>query len=168
MQEIDGTRSFVSFSGGARYFIAMTTKTAQSAIKALETYAKQHDLRITPPRIFALEVIAASPKPLTAYEVLEALGGKLDNPKPPTAYRALEFLSQHGFIHRIESLNAYVACGENHHHLGSQFMICDACGRVEEVHLCHIPKGLETQAADKGFALSHWNAELHGRCRDCA
>ena len=146
----------------------MVTKTGNAVIKAFEAYAKQHDLRITPPRLYTLEVIAGSPTPLTAYEVLDALGAKLEKPKPPTAYRALEFLSQHGFIHRIESLNAYVACGEDHHHRGSQFMICDSCGRVEEVHLCHIPKELETQAAEKGFTLSHWNAELHGRCGKCS
>ncbi len=134
---------------------------------ALRAYGKEHGHRITPPREYVLEIITAADGPMSAYDVLDKLGEKLDKPKPPTAYRALEFLTQHGFVHRIESLNAYVACIEDHQHRGSQFMICDTCGRVEEVHLCHIPDDLATQASAKGFALAHWNAELHGVCDHC-
>lgn len=145
----------------------MTTQKAQKAVKALRDFAKENGERITPPREFVLEIIAGSKKPMTAYDVLDALSGKLDKPKPPTAYRALEFLAAHGFIHRIESLNAYISCGEDHKHRGSQFMICDSCGQVEEVHTCHIPESLQKQADAKGFALSFWNAELHGTCAKC-
>ena len=146
----------------------MSKSKAQTAVKALQTYGDEHDLRITQPRALVMEIVAASKGPLTAYEVLDALGKKMDKPKPPTAYRALEFLSGHGFIHRIESLNAYVACNEDHQHHGSQFMICEKCGHVEEVHMCHVPDGFQKQADKKGFTLSHWNAELHGTCKKCA
>lgn len=145
----------------------MSKTKAKKAVKALYDYGAAQGLRITPPREYVLEIVAESKTPLSAYDVLDALGTKLDKPKPPTAYRALEFLTEHGFIHRIESLNAYVTCGEDHHHRGSQFMICDSCGQVEEVHMCHVPKGLENQSQKKGFTLSHWNAELHGRCKKC-
>ena len=139
----------------------------QKALKDLALYCKEHDHRLTEPREHVLAIIAASKQPLTAYEVLDALGEKLDKPKPPTAYRALEFLSEHGFIHRIESLNAYIACGENHKHHGSQFMICDSCGTVEEAHLCSVPAGLQKQADEKKFTVTRWNAELHGLCKNC-
>jgi Fur family zinc uptake transcriptional regulator len=145
----------------------MSQQKSKAAIKALHAYGKENGERITPPREHVLSIIAAAKQPLTAYDVLDLLGKKLDKPKPPTAYRALEFLMQHGFIHRIESLNAYVACCEDHKHRGSQFMICDDCGHVEEVHMCHVPDGLQKQANGKGFTLSHWNAELHGKCGDC-
>lgn len=136
-------------------------------IEALEEYGKAHGYRITPPRKFVMDIIDGAQQPMSAYDVLDALGKKLDQPKPPTAYRALEFLTKHGFIHRIESLNAYISCGEDHQHRGSQFMICESCGRVEEVHVCHVPEGLSQQAAGKGFTLTHWNAELHGTCGEC-
>lgn len=139
----------------------------QKVLKDLASYCKAHQHRLTEPREFVLGIIAASKKPMTAYEVLDELGKKLDKPKPPTAYRALEFLAEHGFIHRIESLNAYVACHENHKHHGSQFMICDSCGTVEEAHLCHVPEGLQKQAGTKGFSITHWNVELHGLCKAC-
>lgn len=145
----------------------MPKEKSKKAIQAFKVYCQDNGHRVTPPREYVLEIVASSPKPMTAYDVLDALSTKLDKPKPPTAYRALEFLIQHGFIHRIESLNAYVACAEDHKHQGSQFMICESCGRVEEVHLCHIPEGLLKQASGKGFTLSYWNAELHGRCEEC-
>jgi Fur family transcriptional regulator, zinc uptake regulator len=140
---------------------------AQKAVKDLAEFCKASGERLTPPREHVLAIVASGKKPLTAYEILEVLGKKLEAPKPPTAYRALDFLTRHGFIHRIESLNAYVACHENHKHGGSQFMICDSCGSVEEAHLCHLPPGLQKQTDEKGFRLSHWNAELHGQCRAC-
>lgn len=145
----------------------MSKQKEKAAVKALQAYGQEHGHRITEPRQYVLSIIAASKQPMTAYDVLDELAKKLDKPKPPTAYRALEFLMQHGFIHRIESLNAYVACAEDHKHRGSQFMICDECGNVEEIHLCHVPEGLSKQASGKGFTLSHWNAELHGKCGDC-
>jgi Fur family zinc uptake transcriptional regulator len=137
-------------------------------IEDFKNYCSKQGERVTPPRLHMLEIITSAPKPLTACDALEALAQKLDNPKPPTAYRALDFLAAHGFIHRIESLNAYVACGENHKHKGAQFIICDECGAVEEIHLCSIPEALKKQAGNKGFTLSHWNAELHGLCDKCA
>ena len=145
----------------------MREQRAKAAVKALYEFGKENGQRVTQPREYVLGIIAAAEQPMTAYDVLHALGEKLDQPKPPTAYRALEFLVKHGFIHRIESLNAYIACAENHKHRGSQFMICDSCGRVEEVHLCSVPEGLSKQAGAKGFTLSHWNAELHGTCGKC-
>ena len=145
----------------------MSQATLKTLRKSLEHYAQEHGYRLTEPRLYTFEIVATAKSPLSAYDILDALSKRLDKPKPPTVYRALDFLLEHGFIHRIESLNAYVTCSEDHKHKGSQFMICDACGRVEEVHLCHIPDGLKKQAEGKGFTLSHWNAELHGRCGKC-
>lgn len=145
----------------------MSITKVKLALKALHEFGLQNGQRITEPRALVLGIVVSGAKPLTAYEVLEALGKKIENPKPPTAYRALDFLAQNGFVHRIESLNAYVACGENHKHNGSQFMICNSCGQVEEVHLCSVPEGLQNQLDKQGFSLSHWNAELHGICKKC-
>ena len=136
-------------------------------IRDVDASCKEQGVRFTDPRKFVLEIVAASDKPMGAYDILEALGGYIDNPKPPTAYRAIEFLSEQGLIHRIESLNAYIACATDHRHRGSQFLICDSCGKVVEAHLCEVPEGLAEQAKKKGFTLSGWSAELHGHCADC-
>lgn len=139
----------------------------QDKIKKFEAHCAARGLRVTPQRLLVFKILQEAGKPLTAYEVLEKMDGVVSNPKPPTAYRALEFLEQNGFAHRIESLNAYVACDVDHLHEGSQFMICDACGGVEEIHLCHLPRGLQDKVATKGFTLNHWNVEVHGKCKGC-
>lgn len=125
-------------------------------------------LRFTDQRRDVLEIIASAKKPMGAYDVLEALGEYMDNPKPPNAYRAIEFLVEQGFVHRIESLNAYVVCGVDHRHNGSQFLVCDECGVVIEAHLCHLPQDLEKHVKTQGFSANRWNAEIHGICKDCA
>lgn len=134
--------------------------------KATE-YCVAHQYRLTKPRLTVLKIIASSGKPLSAYEVLEKLGKTLPNPKPPTAYRAIEFWQGQGFVHRIESLNAYVICHAGHLHQGGQFMICDDCGTVIEAHLCNLPKQLQDTAKKNTFHAESWNLEIHGLCEEC-
>jgi Fur family zinc uptake transcriptional regulator len=140
---------------------------APDAVKQAEDYCKANALQFTAPRRAVLKIIAASKKPLGAYEILEKLGKHLDNPKPPTAYRALEFLQTHGLIHRIESLNAYLACHAGHRHSGSQFMICTACDAVIEAHICSLPESLQKKLVETSFNATYWSAEIHGLCAGC-
>jgi Fur family transcriptional regulator, zinc uptake regulator len=136
-------------------------------LEKYDAYCKAEKVRPSEPRRFVLNIIAGSDKPLTAYEILDMLGQYIKSPKPPTVYRALESLGEYGFIHRIESLNAYLACHENHRHNGSQFLICDSCRNVQEIHLCSIPESLQKQALSKDFSVRYWNVELHGLCTAC-
>lgn len=136
-------------------------------VKDVAASCKENGERFTEPRQYVLEIIAAAKKPIGAYDILAALGAKIDNPKPPTAYRAIEFLEEQGLVHRIESLNAYVMCGTDHKHEGSQFMVCDKCGDVAEAHLCELPTDLANKTEAAGFQLTRWNAELHGVCKNC-
>lgn len=136
-------------------------------VQKAQVHCAENGERFTDSRRFVLEIIAASKIPIGAYDILAALGEKIENPKPPTAYRAIEFLQKQDFIHRIESLNAYVICHADHKHSGSQFMICDDCGKVIETHLCHLPKALEDRTKAEGFHMVRWNTELHGTCRAC-
>lgn len=131
-------------------------------------FCEREGHRLTDPRRHVLEIIATQDKPIGAYDILAALSDRIDRPGPPTAYRAIEFWTQQGFIHRIESLNAFVACRSDHRHEGSQFMICDSCGTVIETHLCSLPSSLADKAKDARFTLSRWNVELHGTCSKCA
>ncbi len=130
-------------------------------------YCEKNGLNVTKPREEVLKAILGSKKPLGAYDILEKLAEPLNKPKPPTVYRAIDFWQSHGFIHRIESLNAYIGCDTDHHHEGSQFIICDKCGNVEEVHLCSVPAELQKKSEESGLKISHWVLELHGTCKTC-
>lgn len=139
-------------------------KDAAALLQKAEAYCAKKDLRFTDPRRRVLAAIAQSGKAMGAYDVLDALPR---GTKPPTVYRAIEFLREHGFIHRIESMNAYVACNFDHCHEGVQFLVCDSCRKVVETHVCKPPPALAAQAQEQGFRFRTWNAELHGTCSAC-
>jgi len=104
-----------------------------------------------------------------AYDLLDEL--KLIDPsaKPATIYRALDFLSKQGFVHKIESINAFVMC----HHFSEcnhpvQLLICDNCGHVEEIQSSNLDLALRSMADATGFTISHQIVEAHGACQSCS
>ncbi len=141
------------------------TKTIQK--KALD-FCTKYKFRLTEPRKNVLQIIASSNKPIKAYEVLKKLAKIINRPKPPTIYRAIEFWQSHNFIHRIESLNAYAACKAQHFHEGSQFMICNVCGKVIESHICELPSIIKEKIEKKTFTPLKWNLEVNGICNQCS
>ena len=136
-----------------------------SPLQRLQQYCEDHALRFTPPRRDVLAVFAASDAPMGAYQVLDALSTEDHKPRPPTIYRAIEFLSEHGFIHRIESLNAYVLCCADHRHDAVTFAICDDCGSVSEAS--DPTPTPDTKRLPKGFIARAQITEIHGSCGKC-
>ena len=65
--------------------------------------------------VAVLKILQTSEQPMSAYEILGKLRDK--NPKiaPPTIYRTLSDLVERGRAHRLESLNAYIACKTDKH-----------------------------------------------------
>ncbi len=124
-------------------------------------------VRFTPIRRRVLELIADTTGGLKAYELLDLLATEHAAARPPTDYRALEFLIDQGLVHRIESLNAYVACPCPDHVHGFQLLICRRCGRVEELHLEEISEQLSQQARALGFRVERQTIELLGHCETC-
>ena len=99
-----------------------------------------------------------------AYDIVETMG----DVKPMTVYRALDFLVAQGLVHRIESLNAYAACVESHcAHTDSQYLICEKCEKVEELHNHAIDDFIAEQLNKKGFKAQYKVIEIHGVCSAC-
>ena len=63
-----------------------------------------------------LTILRDSKSPYSAYTLLERLQETYPKIAPPTVYRALAALGERGQIHRLESLNAFVACQSEAHH----------------------------------------------------
>ncbi|NWN82809.1 MAG: transcriptional repressor [Halomonas sp.] len=133
-----------------------------------ERQCQQRGVRFTPIRRRVLEMIAATSGGLKAYELLERLAAEHASARPPTVYRALEFLIAQGLVHRIESLNAYVACPCPEHSHGFQLLICRLCGRVEELHLDDVNAELAQCAHGLGFRVERQTIELLGCCNACS
>ena len=90
----------------------MSAASSTDRLARADAYAAEHGLALTPLRRQVYALIAAAGKPIGAYDLLAALEPERGRVPPTTVYRALEFLVVHGFVHRIESRNAFVACCE--------------------------------------------------------
>ncbi|RAI04141.1 transcriptional repressor [Acuticoccus sediminis] len=115
----------------------------------------------------ALKVLRGAPGPVGAYDVLEALKTVRPTAAAPTAYRTLAKLIDKGLAHRLESLNAYVACCAEHGGTAPLFSICDDCGVVGELADPAVASHLAAAVQREGFEAEKQVIELHGRCASC-
>jgi Fur family zinc uptake transcriptional regulator len=122
------------------------------------------DERLTEPRRRVLELLLAARGPVKAYDLIAAYGD--GGAKPPTVYRALEFLERMGFVHRLESLNAYVACRRSGEVHAAAFLICECCGATVEIEP-EVSAGVEAAAGAHGYALRGLTLEARGLCGAC-
>jgi Fur family zinc uptake transcriptional regulator len=121
----------------------------------------------TPLRRRVLELLVERHAPAKAYDLLSGLGGEAGPAKPPTVYRALEFLMRMGLVHRIESVNAFVACDVGACSRAKIFMICEHCGAAEEVDAGHADHDLQAAAAARRFLIKQAIFEATGSCARC-
>ncbi|CTQ54190.1 Zinc uptake regulation protein [Roseibium album] len=106
--------------------------------------------------------------PLTAYAILDILRENGFR-APLQVYRALDKLVEYGLVHRLESLNAFVACSHKgcSGHGSAAFAICEKCGEVSEFTPDDAIQLLKDWTDGKGFRLSRTTIELRGICRSC-
>ena len=142
----------------------------EATLKTAEDLCRQKGLRLTEQRRAVLEALAESAHPCGAYDLIEALRTKKGRAFAPIAiYRALDFLKENDFIHRLESLNAFIACP--HRHTNDEqvvFLICEACRHVEEAIAPAVSLALTTLAQDHGFTSQQQVMEIAGLCRACS
>lgn len=122
--------------------------------------------RLTAPRRRVLERLLQADGPVKAYDLMAGFGPDGAPAKPPTVYRALDFLERLGFAHRIESLNAYVACRRTGAAHAAAFLICDCCGAAREVE----PPGaadVARLASGTGYQVRSLTMEARGLCGAC-
>ncbi|GAB4513554.1 MAG: zinc uptake transcriptional repressor Zur [Roseibium sp.] len=107
--------------------------------------------------------------PLTAYAILDLLRDSGFR-APLQVYRALEKLVEYGLVHRLESLNAFVACSHKgcSGHGTAAFAICETCGLVSEFTPDRAIACLKEWTEEEGFRLSRTTIELRGTCRQCS
>ena len=106
--------------------------------------------------------------PLSAYSILDQL--RDDGFRAPLqVYRALDKLIDLGLIHRLESLNSFVACRhpECEERESMVFAICEVCGKVSEVADDTLEKRLNRLASRDGFTVKTCTIELRGLCQAC-
>jgi len=141
---------------------------AAAIVREIEHECDARGLRLTPLRREVLELVAKARRPVKAYDLLESLRDRHAGAAPPTVYRALDFLLENSFIHRLESINAFVFCQHPAEAHQVPFLICDVCESATEVcdegAIAHL---IERQAHDFGFRAKAQTLEVHGVCRRC-
>lgn len=137
------------------------------AMAHVTDHCAAHGLQLTPVRRRVLEILLEEHRALGAYDILDRLRAEGLGSQPPIAYRALDFLMRAGFVHRIETLNAFVACTRSGTGHSPAFLICRQCRRVIETPAHPLGGALETAAAGAGFAIETAVREAEGLCADC-
>lgn len=140
---------------------------ASVIVQDAERLCRERGARLTDQRRRVLELIAASDKPVGAYELLDQLRTEMPRVAPPTVYRALEFLLDQGFIHRLSTLSAFITCEHPDHPHTGEFLICRQCGEVTELEDEAVAASLGQAAAASGFQPEQRVVEVSGTCARC-
>jgi Fur family zinc uptake transcriptional regulator len=111
-----------------------------------------------------VEALRGVGRPVSAYELIEELRDQASL-APQTVYRSLDRLIADGQAHRLESLNAFVACRHPSHEGAAVFAICDDCGTVTEFNEPAAVERLAAWARKAKFAVDQMTLELRGRWR---
>lgn len=139
-------------------------------ISQVEATCTDRGLQMTALRRDVVGIFAEADQPLGAYAIIQKLSAAQNRiVAPPTVYRTLDFLVENGFVVKIESRQAYVACdhiGHGHDHHGILFS-CTKCGRAHEVESAEIERETVALAARLGFRAERKVFEVAGLCREC-
>lgn len=137
-------------------------------LAAAEARCTSEGLKFTPVRRKVLEILLQEHRALGAYAILDKLREDGFGSQPPVAYRALDFLVLNGLAHKIEQLNAFIACAHPSHSHAPAFMICRLCDAVAETQASPSKGALGDAARATGFRIERTVVEAEGVCPKCA
>ncbi|TDL83725.1 transcriptional repressor [Palleronia sediminis] len=137
------------------------------ALEAARARCAASGLRLTPARERTLAILLDAPRALGAYDILGRLAAEGHGAQPPAVYRALDFLTAQGFAHRVEKLNAFVACARPGAAHRPSFLICRGCDAVSEQAAPAAPPALAAAARAAGFTIEDTVLEATGLCPGC-
>lgn len=139
-----------------------------TALRQAEALCEARAERLTLSRRQVLEALLSEHKPLGAYELIDRLAAEGKRPAPITVYRALDFLMEQGFVHRIESRNAFMACVGNHDSGDlTVFLLCEKCGAVGEAPSKPVAEALKQASRGANFTPHAHVIEIGGVCAHC-
>jgi Fur family transcriptional regulator, ferric uptake regulator len=119
--------------------------------------------RNTRQRTAVLAALGRAPDPLSAKDLHAELGRSVGL---ATVYRALQGLVDAGRVDvfRLDSGEAlFRLCNPVHHH----HLVCQRCGRVEEIGACEVQLWASRVARRHGFSITGHQADVFGVCPAC-
>ena len=124
--------------------------------------------KLTRNQTLVLSVLEKERAPLSAYTILDRLRGEGFR-APLQVYRALQQLSAEKLFHKLESVNAFMACSHPDHqkHGLTVFIICEQCNRVTEIENPVIAGDILKMTQKEGFSPRTTTIEIQGLCTEC-
>ncbi len=126
---------------------------------------------LTKNQSLVFDVLTKAEAPLSAYTILDKLRDQGFR-APLQVYRALDKLLEYGVVHRLESINSFVACAhpneDCHSHGLVAFAICESCGQVIEFHDHEVDHRLMDWLKLQKFKAEKSTIEIRGHCANCA
>ena len=139
----------------------------ETALAQAVARCRDAGLNLTPVRRRVLEILLARHRAMGAYDILDHLREEGLGSQPPVVYRALDFLVRNGFAHRIECLNAFIACAHPGTTHAPAFLICRGCDAVAEAGPEPARAAIARAAEQAGFAIERSVIEAEGLCPAC-
>ena len=117
-----------------------------------------------------MNLLSKAKGPLSAYQILYDLNDHGFR-GPTQVYRVLDKLLELGLVHRLESMNAFVACQQEKCDEKNKeinlFTICKICGSVQELLSNGLKNIVKSLSKDNNFLLKSSVLELNGVCSKC-
>ena len=133
-----------------------------------ETHKESKLAELNPKIRKVFEVIESSKSPPGAYDLLNNRILRANGFKAPTQiYRALKQLLDLKLIHKVESLNTFIACCSEHEKGPSILAICDSCGQVQDIPAEDLAAQVEKEVGKKFPGSKELKIELKGVCEEC-
>lgn len=141
--------------------------TADSIVGRAVDSCYARGLNLTPLRRRVLEVVAASPKPVSALAIAERLSEPPRRLVAQGLYPALKFLMAAGLVRHVGLLKAYVCRDPRMVGDCSALLVCHVCGSVSEVASEPLRDSIEKAAVPRGFVPGDRPVEIEGCCEGC-
>ena len=132
---------------------------------ATEKTLRNHDLRVTRPRVAVLEAVESNPHSDTG-SIITLVRGEIGDVSHQAVYDVLRDLTEAGLLRHIQpsgSVARYESrVGDNHHHI-----VCRSCGTVADVDCVVGEAPCVEGSEDHGFAIDECEVTFWGLCPTC-
>ena len=119
--------------------------------------------RTTRQRAAVLDQLQSAAEPVSAQDLYAAMGRTVGL---ATVYRTLQGLADAGQVdvfRRESGEAAFRLCNPVHHH----HLMCEGCGRVEEIDACEVEPWAARVGRRRGFSVTGHQADVFGVCASC-
>lgn len=138
---------------------------AEAEVERVIASLRSHQVRISAPRKAILKYLIQSQHHPTVDMIYHDLIDEFPGMSLATVYNNLNFLVEQGIVAEMKFSDVtshYDYLGHQHGHI-----VCEECGKIEDVHLDMTEQLLELASQQTKFQMHKLNLELFGICYDC-